>query len=269
MTIDGHVAPPRTKASGPCQEPMRNTCTSGDDTAPKCAKPSTTCCVDTWHARNDVLAMCQGCVDSSRNKLLLRPENPLSERDILASRAYLCEFCISKGLKGFYNSVFWVWGRDTRTTLGEVASRAPDMSGGFRGSVAELTGCGCGRKLLAADLCNEHRLDRVKQWQDQVASTKTWVGKEYAKKECPKCRLRRGVDRFNFRGKEGGGELDRIAWACLVCREFVFVDREARTSVLPGVEKLAPVTLTDEDVLDAIDEAVQTLGEKMRIREGA
>ena len=123
--------------------------------------------------------------------------------------------------------------------LGFFGTPREDKKSGFRGPATPVWGCGC-TKLLATTLCQGHRLMHAESWLDQAALMNERILSMYGRRVCPFCQRgdRLGVDAYAFRKREGGEGHAKVAWACLVCQEFVVAPKEHAMGLLPGMQKL-------------------------------
>ncbi|KAK1767977.1 hypothetical protein QBC33DRAFT_535856 [Phialemonium atrogriseum] len=167
----------------------------------------------------------------------------LREAEVLAARAYTCCVCLAAGAAervSFALCGHGVWGYEEEA--GELSAAVPDgegvVRGGFMGSPTPVWGCGCAK--LLSTMCQAHRLMHAELWLTQVRLMNEWIVGKYGRKVCPLCHVkgRPAVNEFNFEGQLGGEGVDKLAWACVSCQEFVVVPRNLGKGLLPGIETM-------------------------------
>ncbi|KAL7627729.1 hypothetical protein AAE478_001924 [Parahypoxylon ruwenzoriense] len=193
-----------------------------------CSKPTAHICEDTEHPDQN-FPLCTECDGQNREAF---SEEFRSMVPLL--RAYACSTCnLELTLAPKYRgSGVRVWGFDITQDfpIGGVSAPVPRAGwtnyGGFKGEPLAQTGCSCALKLFGRRLCSPHRLRHTIVLRNMVTELRDWVVSAYGRMVCPFCRIRPGVDAFNFQGEQGGEGQVRV-WACLGCHGVVVGGRDA------------------------------------------
>lgn len=214
--------------------------------------------------------VCNQCHVASINDLFRQVYKPITRKDLIGMRAYLCHDCAGH-ISSKAQNVLDYHNAGARTVHGTYANddapkgiynldNDPDNAVQFRPNPKPGTGCFCADKVLGGWLCRYHRLYYAEEMLKQSKLVHEWRLSYFKKPVCPGCLANKplgevnvSADHHNF--EEGGP----TAWACLTCSEWVVNqenDEHNRPDVVKGAlrtaeritDLLAKVTEPPDDV---------------------
>ncbi|KAI8723602.1 Zn(2)-C6 fungal-type domain-containing protein [Fusarium sp. LHS14.1] len=214
--------------------------------------------------------VCNQCHVASINDLFREGNRPITKKDLVGMRAYLCHDCAGHISSRALN-VLDFHDAGARTVHGTYANYDapkgifsmdddPENAVEFRRNPKPGTGCFCADKVLGGWLCRYHRLYYAEEMLKQSKLVHEWRLSYFKKPVCPGCLAYKPLDEVNVSAdhhnfEEGGP----TAWACLSCSEWVVNqenDEQNRPDVVKGAlrtaeritDLLARVTEPPEDV---------------------
>lgn len=214
--------------------------------------------------------VCNQCHVASIKDLFRQGYMPITRKDLIGMRAYLCHDCAGHISSRALN-VLDYHDAGARTVHGTYANGDapkgifnldddPDNAVEFRRNPKPGTGCFCADKVLGGWLCRYHRLYYAEEMLKQSKLVHEWRLSYFKKPVCPGCLANKPLDEVNMSAdhhdfEEGGP----TAWACLTCSEWVVNqqnDEHNRPDVVKGAlrtaeritDLLARVTEPPDDV---------------------
>lgn len=197
--------------------------------------------------------VCNQCHVASINELFRRESRPITRKDLVGMRAYLCHDCAEHISRDAQN-VLDYQDAGARVVHGTYANNDapkgihnldvdPDNAVEFRPKPQPGTGCFCADKVLGGWLCRYHRLYYAEEMLKQSQLVREWRLSYFKKPICPGCLANKSLNEVNVSAdhhgfKEGGP----TAWACMTCSEWVVNqknDEHNRPDVVKGALKTA------------------------------
>ncbi|KAL7624630.1 hypothetical protein AAE478_006199 [Parahypoxylon ruwenzoriense] len=193
----------------------------------RCSNFTTAGCEDTRHTGQGC-AICDECEQRSREAFMQKFSSL-----IMRLRTYLCAHCTGpNGLP--FPQIFNGLGNDVFYDLASFPGPPPDFSGetilgtgltnrvgAYRGSPLNITGCSCAVRLFGRRICNPHRITYLMNMERIVTNMRAYCKNLYGRMVCPACRLRPGIDSYQFTGEQGGANNVVKCYGCLNCHQWV------------------------------------------------
>ncbi|KAJ4328502.1 hypothetical protein N0V84_001018 [Fusarium piperis] len=197
--------------------------------------------------------VCNQCHVASITDLFRQQDKPITRKDLVDMRAYLCHDC-AEHISSKAQNVLDYKDAGARIVHGTYANDDapkgiynldddPENAVEFRPNPKPGTGCFCADKVLGAWLCRYHRLYYAEEMLKQAKLVHEWRLSYFKKPVCPGCLANKplnevnvSADHHNF--KEGGP----TAWACLACSEWVVNqknDKHNKPNVVKGALRTA------------------------------
>ncbi|RSM18416.1 hypothetical protein CDV31_002740 [Fusarium ambrosium] len=197
--------------------------------------------------------VCNQCHVASINDLFRQENRPITKKDLVGMRAYLCHEC-AEHISGKAQNVLDYQDAGARIVHGTYANDDapkgihnlgddPDNAIEFRPNPKPGTGCFCADKVLGGWLCRYHRLYYAEEMLKQSKLVHEWRLSYFKKPVCPGCLANKPLNEVNVSADhhnfEKGGPT---AWACLTCSEWVVNqknDEHNRPDVVKGALRTA------------------------------
>ncbi|KAI5864002.1 hypothetical protein GGS23DRAFT_562520 [Durotheca rogersii] len=206
-------------------------CRVSSQTGEECGNLTRRGCEDTTHTGQG-MPICDACEEKSRMAFAQRFVHLLAHL-----RAHFCTACVNQDLvtlfTGAGHSIWFDWMAfgaassldfSAQTLVGTGYTK---RVGDYMGNPLDMTGCSCAVLFLGRRLCNPHRLAYLIKMQQAADNMRAYCKNLYGRMVCPACRIRPGMDRFMFRGPDGGSETPIRVYGCLNCHQFVFSNNPA------------------------------------------
>ncbi|RSL41249.1 hypothetical protein CEP54_015882 [Fusarium duplospermum] len=209
--------------------------------------------------------VCNQCHVASINDLFRQENSPITKKDLVGMRAYLCHEC-AEHISSEAQNVLEYRDAGARTVHGTYANDDapkgihnsddnPDNTIEFRPNPMPGTGCFCADKVLGGWLCRYHRQYYAEEMLKQSKLVHEWRLSYFKKPVCPGCLANKPLNEVNVSADhhnfEKGGPT---AWACLTCSEWV-VNQKNDVHNKPDVVKGA--LRTAERITDLLARATE------------
>ncbi|KAF7561708.1 hypothetical protein G7046_g2436 [Stylonectria norvegica] len=209
-------------------------------------------CQSMTHPNGSNFLVCGDCDDASVRIIVDPTGNPISARELVEMRAYLCISCASRVnenpsaiLEHLDAGAARAWGTYRTGSMPDGAHNVYDAETGttrtieYQSEAQPGTGCACGNKLFDGTLCRFHRLHYAEKAMQQAALMREWRLVRYGKAVCPACIRTKSArdasvsaDHTDFYPPGAN-----TAWACMVCSDWVVNqanDHFNNAKIVPG-----------------------------------
>ncbi|KAI0847506.1 hypothetical protein F5Y00DRAFT_271061 [Daldinia vernicosa] len=196
-------------------------CLMHRDGAP-CRRPTRLVCEDTRHSAP--LPVCLDCEMESRRRFAYGITVQVEQL-----RAFACAECLDGPavLAATYNRTGQrVYARGPNANGIDPACPSASLGlsnvGGFVGRLGYLSGCFCITKMLGRVCCTPHRLEYHIHMERNIRAMEEYLQQTYGRTSvCPFCRVRPGIDAYDFTGPKGGEGKNKV-WVCKACHDVVY-----------------------------------------------